>query len=215
MKKLQNNTLQKFLDNFIEELKYENKNRVYHCKKEFDIPFIISSLYQSFENHTDAYKEFIADLKKDNSYSIVINNPNDEYEVVNVSIYVHKFNEEFQIEEDLDYHYNIIFYYDERNYGYCECTPDMRDYREDKHCCGHGCDATFCRFELKKVLDVFGCGWEGDEHDYWDFEDEFYLSEQELAAKKAEEEKNYTIKMLKQRIAADSKRLAELETGGE
>ena len=43
MKKLQNNTLQKFLDNFIEELKYENKNRVYHCKKEFDIPFIISS----------------------------------------------------------------------------------------------------------------------------------------------------------------------------
>lgn len=209
MKKLQNYTLQKFLDNFIEELKYENKNRVYCCKKELDIPFILSSLYQSFDKYPDAYKEFIKDLEKDDDYSIVINNQNNEYEIINISIYIYEFN------ESLDYHYKLIFYYEDRNYGYCECTPDMEDYREDKHCCGHGCDATFCRFEFKKVLNVFGGGWEGDEHDYWDFEDEFYLNEQELAAKKAEEEKNYLIKILKERIAADSKRLAELEAGGE
>lgn len=209
MKKLQNDTLRKFLDNFIEELKYENKNRVYCNKKELNIPFILSSLYQSFDKYHDAYKEFIKDLEKDDDYSIVINNQNNEYEIINISIYIYEFN------ESLDYHYQINFYYEDRNYGYCDCTPDMKDYREDKHCCGHGCDATFCRFELKKVLDVFGGCWEGDEHDYWDFEDEFYASEKELAAKKAEEEKKNIIKMLKERIAADSKRLAEMEAGGE
>ena len=41
------------------------------------------------------------------------------------------------------------------------------------------------------------------------------MSEKELAAKKTEEEKKNIIKMLKERIAADSKRLAEIEAGGE
>ena len=50
MKKLQNDTLQHFIDNLIEELKNENDNRLYHKEKELNIPFIISSLYQSFEN---------------------------------------------------------------------------------------------------------------------------------------------------------------------
>lgn len=212
MKKLQNYTLQKFLDNFIEELKYENEIRTrcnYYDKKKLDIPFIISSLYQSFDKYPDVYKEFVEDLKRDDDYQIVIDDPNNEYEIINVSIYIYEFN------ESLDYHYQLKFYYEDRNYGYCECTPDMEDYSEDKHCCGHGCDATFCRFEFKKVLNVFGGGWEGDEHDYWDFEDEFYASEKELADKKAEEEKKNIIKMLKERIAADSKRLAEIEAGGE
>jgi hypothetical protein len=42
----------------------------------------------------------------------------------------------------------------------------MKDYREDKHCCGHGCDCTFCSFALYKVMHVGGDVWEGDEHDY-------------------------------------------------
>lgn len=41
MQKLQNDTLQKFLDNFINELKRENNDREYHETRKLDIPFII------------------------------------------------------------------------------------------------------------------------------------------------------------------------------
>ena len=44
MQKLQNDTLQRFLDYFIEELKRTNEDRKLYDIKEFDIPFIISSL---------------------------------------------------------------------------------------------------------------------------------------------------------------------------
>ena len=87
----------------------------------------------------------------------------------------------------------------------------MTDYREDKHCCGHGCDATFCEFSLHKVLHITSGSWYGDEHDYWEFEDEFYTSDKELADKKAEEDKSRMIEELKNRIEADQKRLDELE----
>jgi len=87
----------------------------------------------------------------------------------------------------------------------------MTDYREDKQCCGHGCDASFCEFSLHKVLHIISDSWEGDEHDYWDFEDEFYLSDKELAEKKEKEDKEREVLELKNRIEADQKRLAELE----
>ena len=86
----------------------------------------------------------------------------------------------------------------------------MPDYREDKHCCGHGCDATFCEFELHKVLHITKDTWNGDEHDYWDFEDDFYMSDKELADKKAEEDRLREIKELKNQIETASKKLKEL-----
>ena len=52
--------------------------------------------------------------------------------------------------------------------------------------------------------------WHGDEHDYWNFEDEFYKNDNELADKKAKEETERKIRELQERISADSKKLAEL-----
>ena len=121
--------------------------------------------------------------------------------------------EEEYVEDDPDYDYKFMLTYDERRWGYCECTPDMPDYRADKHCCGHGCDASFCAFELHKIVHVINDTWHGDEHDYWDFEDEFYASNKELADKKAEEDRLREIKELKNQIETASKKLAELEGG--
>lgn len=91
------------------------------------------------------------------------------------------------------------------------CTSDMEDYREDKHCCGHECDATFCEFLLQKISYIKRDSWHGDEHSYWDFEDEFYLNDEELAVKKRKEDREVEIRELKKRIEEDSKRLVELE----
>lgn len=213
MRKLQNNTLQKFLDNFIEELKRENEDRECHETRELDIPFIISTLYQSFANNIDKYKELISDLKEWSDYGIVISKSDNDYNgIIDVMINLAKYDDELENMEDWfpDYDYKITFTHDPRHWGYCECTPDMPDYREDKHCCGHGCDATFCEFELYKVLHITKDTWHGDEHDYWDFEDEFYESDKELADKKAEEDKARMIKELKNQIETASKKLVEL-----
>ena len=210
VKKLQNNTLQQFIDKLIEELKNENDNRLYHKEKELNIPFIISSLYQSFKNdNQNTYKDFISDLKMYPHYDISFNEPIDDlYSIIDADI---SFSFNLNTDQDIPYYsYRICFSYDERLYGYCECTPDMPDYREDKGCCGHGCDASFCQFTLYKIQTITNDEWHGDEHDYWEFEDEFYMNDKELAEKREQENKKREIQELKNRISSDSKELAEL-----
>ena len=215
MKKLQNDTLQKFLDKVVDELKREKKyNRLKN--DQLDIPFIISSIYQSFKNNTDRYKDFIEDLDKYSDYGLYIEDSQNDYNgLVDIGItlvkYINDANyPEFTDYDNPDYDYKFTLTYDERNWGYCECTPDMSDYREDKHCCGHGCDASFCSFELHKIVHVIKDTWHGDEHDYWEFEDEFYASDKELSDKKAEEDRLRKIEELKNQIETASKKLKEL-----
>lgn len=163
-----NRTLQNFIDKLIDELKYENELRKSSGEHKLNIPFIISLLYQSFERDEDRYNQFILDLYYHN-YDLIIHVSEDEI----ANVYITLDNEEALHE------YELSFYYDERNWGYCECSPDMPDYREDKHCCGHGCDADFCSFTLNKIVRISNDTWHGDEHDYWEFEDEFYKKEEE------------------------------------
>lgn len=208
MKKLQNDTLQQFIDNLIEELKEENEYRLYHKEKELNIPFIISTLYQSFENDDrNTYKDFISDLKAQPYYHISFNEPiDDSYSIIDVDVSF-----AYDLNSNTDYYsYKICFSFDDRLYGFCECTSDMPDYREDKGCCGHGCDASFCRFTLYKIQTITNDAWHGDEHDYWDFEDEFYMNEKELAEKREQEIKKEEIQELKDRICSDSKKLFSL-----
>lgn len=212
MNKLENNSLQIFLDRFIEELKEEGKRQ----RAEFDIPFIISSLTQSFQNNPEKYYQFAKDLDVYSDYTItILNSQNDYNGIIDVQInlvkYIFKDGSMYEDQKHPEHIYELCFTYDTRDYGYCECTPDMPDYREDKHCCGHGCDAVFCEFSLHKVLQIASGSWDGDEHDYWDFEDEFYLRNKELAEKKEKEDREREIEELKRRIEADQKRLAKLE----
>ena len=212
MKKLQNDTLQKFLENVITELKRANEARKIYDIKGLDIPFIVSSLWQSFNNNPDKYKEFISDLGKWSDYNVNIDESRNDYNgIIDVTVVLADIgNSEYLDVLYSDYDYRFEFSYDTRDYGYCECSPDMPDYREDKHCCGHGCDASFCQFDLYKVLHITNDTWQGDEHDYWDFEDEFYMNDKELADKKAEEDRLRKIEELKNQIEVASKKLKEL-----
>lgn len=210
--------LQTFLNSFVRELKRENESREYKSVRVINIPFVISSLYQSFKNREETYKDFIEDLKKYDDYNILIEDSANDYNgIIDVHVglvkYIERNDSDFAYDdyEYPDYDYKFEFTYDERNWGYCECTPDMDDYREDKHCCGHGCDASFCEFELHKILHIAKDTWHGDEHDYWDFEDEFYASDKELADKKAEEDRERKIRNLKETIEEATKKLAKLE----
>ena len=155
---------------------------------------------------------FITEMYSD--YNITIDDPKNEYNgIIDVDINLVRYKdrvESFQNYDMPNYYYRICFSYDERDWGYCECTPDMEDYREDKKCCGHGCDASFCSFSLHKINNIMSDSWHGDEHDYWDFEDKFYMDDKELADKKNKEETERKIRELQKRISSDSKKLAEL-----
>lgn len=215
MQKLENSTLQKFFNELIRAIKSENEERrgFKKPKRELDIPFLISTLFQSMTKNEDKYKDFLADLEKYSDYQITIHKSNNNWNgIVDAFVNLIKYtNDEDMRDYDIpDFDYELHFFYDERHWGYCQCTPDMEDYREDKQCCGHGCDATFCSFSLHKILNVTTDEWHGDEHDYWDFEDEFYKEDRELAEKKEKERKEREIIELKARIEADSKKLAEL-----
>jgi len=208
MRKLENKTLQEFLDRFITELKRWND------EFDYDIPFVISTLYKSFENNSKEFNEFINDLEEYSDYVITIDKSQNDYSgIIDARVVLYssaEFEDGCYDYTYAGYDYKLCFLIEERLWGYCQCTPDMEDYREDKHCCGHGCDASFCDFSLQKIINIAYKHWGGDEHDYWDFEDKFYADNKELADKKAEEEKEKMIEELKDTIKEATKKLAEL-----
>lgn len=213
MENLNNLTLQKFIDNLIKNLKEENEIRKSKTRlQELDIPFIISTLYQDFEENVDNYKEFVNDLNYYYDYNIdVFESQNEWNGIIDIAISLVRYTDDKYDNYDYpEYNYKIEFEMESRDWGYCECTPDMKDYREDKKCCGHGCDAAFCEFNLYKVNKIIHGVWKGDEHDYWDFEDNFYMSDEELFLDKQKKEREAEIKMLKENIDKYNKRLYEL-----
>lgn len=216
MQKLENSTLQRFLEELIDVLKAENEDREYENKSEDDrysilnIPFIVSSLWEAFKTEPNTYSDFIKCLNKAYDYQINIVEPdNDYYGICKAIVGFHVSDKVYEGLEE--YQYEIEFYYDPRDWGYCQCKPTDKDYREDKDCCGHGCDWWASAFEIRKSYIIGRHSWNGDEHDYWDFEDDFYKDDKELAEQEEERRKEFEIKELKARIEADSKKLAELE----
>lgn len=189
-----------------ENLSEDNKYQI------LDIPFLISSLWEAFRAEPNTYSDFTKCLNKAYDYQIAIVEPdNDYYGICKAIVGFHVSDKIYEGLEE--YQYEIEFHYDPRDWGYCQCKPVDKDYREDKDCCGYGCDWWAPAFEIRKSYIMGRHSWDGDEHDYWDFEDEFYASNKKLADKKAEEDKKRMIKELESRIEADSKKLAELKNG--
>lgn len=216
MKYCGNSTLQAFTKMLVDTLKEENECRGANGKK-LNIPFLISTLCQSFEKDEILYNQFIFDLEVTDHYDILISDSNnDYYGICKADVYFYETpDEKNNYESELNFKYEIDFTYDERNYGYCECTSSDPDYREDKQCCGHGCDFDAPKFEMRKSLLISNCSWDGDEHDYWDFEDKFYANDNEENRKKKLMEREYKIKDLEETIRNAQKQLNELKENNE
>ena len=206
MKYSDNIIIQKFIERLVDAFKYENECRESDDKK-FDIPFLVSGLWEDLTDNYKHYDKFCSDLRYCDDYDIEIHDSNYHICKVNVIIY----NGDGWGNLKTYFEYEITFGYNERNWGYCKCTPDDPDYREDKHCCGHGCDWDAPNFTIRKSLLVSSQGWYGDEHDYWDFEDKFYSDDKEEKEKKLLTEREYKIKSLKETIENAQRELKELE----
>nr|DAS11961.1 MAG TPA: hypothetical protein [Caudoviricetes sp.] len=210
MKYSANITIQNFIERLVEVLKCENTYQKLNGIK-LDIPFLVSVLWQDLMDNYECYDEFCSDLRDCDNYDIVIGDDNYCICKVNVFLYNETENNNWKCAEESDFRYEITFSYDERNWGDCECSPGDQDYREDKHCCGHGCDWEAPSVEVRKSFLVSNHSWSGDEHDYWDFEDKFYESDNEEKQKKLLAEIECKIRNLKETIENAQKKLKELE----
>ncbi len=190
-------------------LKEENKrNSSDPDWKSLNIPFMIAPLVQLLENSPlddleNYLKEWsIFDLYYDSDKT-------GGYSNGSVRLVTYKKNQT-TFSEISNITYIFDFFRDERPYGYCECRLDEEDYREDKLCCGHGCDWDAPGIVVKKVIDMVNHPWEGDEHDFWEFEDSFYKVNDDLEAIKLEKERAARKKFLEASILEMQKELVKL-----
>lgn len=168
-------TLEIFLGALIDKLAEQNNLMADFNVDKIDIPFVVAPLYQSFSNLESLYTGFILDLKNYPDYEIQVNPDFDHMENLVVKIFPVKKLKCIDDEFRTNYSYQFKFFKKEEYLGYCRCTPKMDDYREDKNCCGHTCDSVRSTFEMEKVYRLVSGEWNGDQSDYWKFEDEFYL----------------------------------------
>lgn len=212
MKYSDNTVIQEFIEQLVDALKYENECKESYDEK-FNIPFLISALWQDLMDRSKCYDGFCSDLKDCDNYDIVIENC--DYYICKTNVIIYNGIKDMYGDScgyiEAKFRYEIIFSYDERNWGYCKCKPNDLGYREDKHCCGHGCDWEAPTIEVRKSFLVSNHSWSGDEHDYWEFEDEFYLDDKEENEKKLVAEREYKIKSLKETIKNAQRELKELE----
>lgn len=193
-----------FLEEVVNVLKAENNQKINENSGEsqINIPFAISVICQCLNDKK--YKSFIEDISNYN-YNIFYRKCNDDYidygkliiELYNIKTDKNNWDSSPVI---LDYTYSIILSHDPREWGYCECTSEDEDYREDKECCGHGCDWWAPAVRIIKEYEVGTSLWHGDEHDYWDFEDSFYGVSEELAKETKIREKKEKIQYYEEQM---------------
>lgn len=176
------------------------------CGDTCNLPFVTSSLYQVLSSPTSEVSNFISDISK-YKIDIDIDNINNGYEVAIVKIYLY----DKQNKMEKEHYYQLRFILDPRYYNYCQCTPDMDGYREDKGCCGYDCDATFCTCQINMIKPLCFHKWDGCEHDFWDYEDKFYETYPELKDVNKKQELINSIKRTQKEIEFAQEQLEEYQ----
>lgn len=196
---------ERFIQQLIKELNEESKWRVLHeNKKPLDVCYMVSVVDQQIEN----YQEFMHDLQTRNW---LINGYDEDttggYTNGKIGILIEKTEEEKEYRNDVyeDYCYYIEFLYDERHWGYCECSADDEGYNEKHKCCGNGCDWDAPAFRITKEINMGYSTWKGQQRDYWEYEERFNLK-QENKNKEVEEHQK---QQKKARILEEIQRLQD------
>ena len=213
-----NNVKEDLIKRIVDELKRVNEDKEYRGERELDIPFMIAPLSQSLEQ----FDSLIKDLEEHTYYGVTYIEPEQENYYSNGAIEITLEKNDNELSEDekhikehdeysyfpTDYSYKINFGTDERYWGFCQCSEGEEDYDERQSYYGHDCDQTAPEKKKKKVIDLGRKNWEGDEHDYWNFEDKFYnVNEKE----KQEQQKQAKINRIKNQIEDLKKELDKLK----
>lgn len=210
-------TKEKFIRDLIDELNDINDHAVKFNGEspKVDVPYVISVIDQQLDKCT----EFLEDISK-NTYCI---NGFDEdttggYTNGRIRILIEKDDKK---ESDLttgvyynycyyNYCYYINFLYDDRMWGYCQCTPEDEGYNEKHDCCGNSCDWHAPSFRIEKVITIDSGSWDGQQKDYWKYEEQFLVNEQNKNVEVEKFEREQKRKNLENQIKKLQEELSEL-----
>lgn len=186
----------KLLINEVEELNDKRK-----AKDKLNTAFLIAPLAQDINYHFEKYADFAEDLRYLTLVCVEVMS-NDYKDQVKANIY---------IDEEEKYYYEIVFNSDTAYLGYCECIKTDKGYREDKKCCGYNCDWDYPTVEVRKVQIVSKHDWEGTQHEYWNFEDEFFDKNDKAKRERIKKESKIRIEFLQNEIKRMQDELKEIE----
>lgn len=189
----------KFFKQLINEIEELNDKR--EDKDKLNTAFLIAPLAQDINYHFEKYTDFAEDLRYLGLVCAEVIS-NDYKDQVKANIY---------IDEEEKYYYEIIFDSDTSYLGYCGCIKTDKGYREDKQCCGYDCDWDYPTIEVRKVQIVSKHNWEGTQHEYWDFEDEFFDKNDKAKRERIKKESKIRVEFLQNEIRRMQDELKEIE----
>lgn len=203
---------EKFIRDLINELNDENQRLERQNKQKLDICYIVSVIEQRIEE----CKEFMNTISK---YNYCINGYEEDYTGGytdgKIRILIEKPDKEkesdYLIDAYYDYCYYIEFTYDERYWGYCQCTPEDEGYNAEHNCCGYSCDWVAPAFRITKEYNLGYYSWKGFKRDYWEYEKKFKIMNSENAEELERLEKEKIKKQLEEQIIMLQKRIESLQ----
>ena len=206
------NIKEQFIKELINELNDVNERQlVYNDKTPIDVCYVVSVIDQQIEKCT----EFMEDISKHTYY---INGYDEDtsqgYTNGRIRVLIEKPEDEkeshYMVDAYHNYCYYIEFVYDERSWGYCECTPEDKYYNPKHGCCGMGCDWYAPAFRIEKSISLGYGKWEGQAKDYWEYQEKFYTNEQNKNEEVEKHQKEQRIKSLEEQIHRLQKELSEV-----
>ena len=207
-----NSIKDEFIKNLTKELNSINEDKIYHDKRPLDVCYLISSVDQ----HLGECKDFIEDITNNTYYINGYEEDNTEgYTNGKIRILIEKPEDEkesdLMVDSYREYCYFIEFLYDGRDWGYCECSPENPNYNKVHKCCGNGCDWTAPAYKLTKEINMHYGNWNGQEKDYWEYEENFKQQENNNNKDVEEYNKIQSIKYINSQIEELQNKLVELE----
>lgn len=206
------NIKETFIKNLIEELNdYNQRSRIPYDQSSLDVYYIVSVVDQQIEN----CKEFMEDITNHNyRFNGYTEDITQGYTNGSIEILIEKLEEEKESEYMVDAYYNysykIEFTYDERNWGYCQCSHEDKGYDKEHGCCGMGCDWDAPSFRLTKEINLNCESWVGQEKDYWEYEKQFKANQENKNIEVEKYEKERKRQYLLESISQLQEQLAEL-----
>lgn len=202
---------EKFIRDLTNELYKINERLKSEHKRNIDVCFLVSVVDQRIEecedfmNTISKYKYVFSEYEEDHS---------EGYTNGKIKILIEKPDEEKESEclSDIyyDYCYCIEFLFDERYWGYCQCSPEDDGYDAKHDCCGCSCDFIAPAFEITKEYNLGYYSWNGLQKDYWEYEKKFKIINSENVEELEKLEKERIKKRLEEEIERLKKRIASL-----
>lgn len=175
-----------------------NKLKEFMIKEVTNSHISICGYYHTFKQNIEALNKIVDDISN-YKYWFQYDEDNDEG-YTNGKILIYLENDEYPYQAN--HYYKFTLGEDERNWGYCQCTPEDIDYDPVHNCCGNGCDWSAPSISIDKIEYINGFSFDGIERDLWKLEKEWSGEEDKLELKYKQEQ----VKILEQQIEELEKR---------